>query len=144
MSSAIMRAKPSTTLMTPAGSSCPTASGIISCAVTQTMHPAAALIRHGRAALTPPARASARSAYSGTSGFIDTRGDVQQKLGWDRRGILTGEVELNSELTFYTRYGDYLGRISELLMGLCILYYIAYRIKKKNHLVKYPEQTYDR
>ncbi|EKC66793.1 apolipoprotein N-acyltransferase, partial [human gut metagenome] len=56
--------------------------------------------------------------------------------GWDRRGILTGEVELNSELTFYTRYGDYLGRISELLMGLCILYYIAYRIKKKNHLVK--------
>ena len=59
---------------------------------------------------------------------------MQQKLGWDRRGILTGEVELNSELTFYTRYGDYLGRISELLMGLCILYYIAYRIKKKNHL----------
>ena len=78
----------------------------------------------------------ARSANTGTSGFIDTRGDVQQKLGWDRRGILTGEVELNSELTFYTRYGDYLGRISELLMGLCILYYIAYRIKKKNHLVK--------
>ena len=81
-------------------------------------------------------RAVARSANTGTSGFIDTRGDVQQKLGWDRRGILTGEVELNSELTFYTRYGDYLGRISELLMGLCILYYIAYRIKKKNHLVK--------
>ena len=81
-------------------------------------------------------RAIARSANTGTSGFIDTRGDVQQKLGWDRRGILTGEVELNSELTFYTRYGDYLGRISELLMGLCILYYIAYRIKKKNHLVK--------
>lgn len=45
-------------------------------------------------------RAIARSANTGTSGFIDTRGDVQQKLGWDRRGILTGEVELNSELTF--------------------------------------------
>ena len=43
---------------------------------------------------------------------------------------------LNSELTFYTRYGDYLGRISEYLMLLCVLYYIAYRAKKKNHLVK--------
>ena len=81
-------------------------------------------------------RAIARSANTGTSGFIDTRGDVQQKLGWDCRGILTGEVELNSELTFYTRYGDYLGRISEYLMLLCVLYYIAYRAKKKNHLVK--------
>jgi apolipoprotein N-acyltransferase len=45
-------------------------------------------------------------------------------------------VPLNSQLTFYTRYGDYLGRISEYLMLLCVLYYIAYRAKKKNHLVK--------
>lgn len=81
-------------------------------------------------------RAIARSANTGTSGFIDTRGDVIEQLGWDRRGILTAEVELNSKLTFYTRYGDYLGRISEYVMGLCILYYIAYRIKKKNYLVK--------
>ena len=43
--------------MTPAGSSASTASGIISCAVTQTMHPAAALISQGRAACTQPAAA---------------------------------------------------------------------------------------
>ena len=67
ISSAIMRANPSTTLMTPAGSSCSTASGIISCAVTQTMHPAAALISQGRAACTQPARASASSAPSGST-----------------------------------------------------------------------------
>ena len=52
------------------------------------------------------------------------------------RGVLTAAVPLNSQLTFYTRYGDYLGRISEYLMLLCVLYYIAYRAKKKNHLVK--------
>ena len=57
-------------------------------------------------------------------------------LGWEKRGVLTAAVPLNSELTFYTRYGDYLGRISEYLMLLCVLYYIAYRAKKKNHLVK--------
>ena len=81
-------------------------------------------------------RAIARSANTGTSGFIDTRGDVQQKLGWDRRGILTGEVELNSELTFYTRYGDYVARIAEYVLLLSLLYYVAYRIKRKNYLVQ--------
>ena len=81
-------------------------------------------------------RAIARSANTGTSGFINPRGDVLQKLGWERRGILTSEVELNNKMTFYTRYGDYLGRISEYVMGLCILYYIAYRVRKKNYLVE--------
>ena len=81
-------------------------------------------------------RAIARSANTGMSGFISARGDIGQTLGWEKRGVLTAAVPLNSELTFYTRYGDYLGRISEYLMLLCVLYYIAYRAKKKNHLVK--------
>ena len=81
-------------------------------------------------------RAIARSANTGMSGFISARGDIGQTLGWEKRGVFTAAVPLNSELTFYTRYGDYLGRISEYLMLLCVLYYIAYRAKKKNHLVK--------
>ncbi|WP_295938676.1 apolipoprotein N-acyltransferase [uncultured Alistipes sp.] len=81
-------------------------------------------------------RAVARSANTGMSGFISARGNVGQTLGWDKRGVLTADVRLDSKLTFYTRYGDYLGRISQLLMLLCVLYYIAYRVKKKNHLVK--------
>ena len=81
-------------------------------------------------------RAIARSANTGMSGFISARGDIGQTLGWEKRGVLTAAVPLNSQLTFYTRYGDYLGRISEYLMLLCVLYYIAYRAKKKNHLVK--------
>lgn len=81
-------------------------------------------------------RAVARSANTGMSGFISARGDVLQTLGWEKRGVLTAAVPLNSRLTFYTRYGDYLGRIAEYLMLLCVLYYIAYRVKKKNHLVK--------
>ena len=43
---------------------------------------------------------------------------------------------LNSELTFYTRYGDYPARISEYVLLLCLLYYVAYRVKRKNHLVQ--------
>lgn len=81
-------------------------------------------------------RAIARSANTGMSGFISARGDVGQTLGWEKRGVLTAAVPLNSELTFYTRYGDYLGRIAQYLMLLCMLYYVAYRVKKKNHLVQ--------
>ena len=81
-------------------------------------------------------RAVVRSANTGRSGFISARGDIGPTLGWEERGVVTDSVPLNSGTTFYTRYGDYLGRISEYLMLLCVLYYIAYRIKKKNHLVQ--------
>lgn len=80
-------------------------------------------------------RAIARSANTGMSGLIDSRGDVLQKMGWDERGTLTGEIELNDRKTFYTLYGDYVGRIAQYVMGLCLLYYIAYRVRKKNHLI---------
>jgi apolipoprotein N-acyltransferase len=78
----------------------------------------------------------ARCANTGISGFINARGEVVgEPLGWDCRGSLTQRVELRTEQTFYTRYGDYLGRIAEYLMLLCILYYIAYRAKRRNYLV---------
>ena len=51
-------------------------------------------------------RSIARSANTGISGFIDQRGDVLQKLGWDQRGALTDSLSLNDRMTFYTRYGD--------------------------------------
>ncbi len=81
-------------------------------------------------------RAIARSANTGESGFISARGDVGRTMGWEERGVITERVPLNSEMTFYTRYGDYIGRIGQYVMLLSVLYYIAYRVKKKNHLVK--------
>ncbi|MEG2239483.1 MAG: apolipoprotein N-acyltransferase [Alistipes sp.] len=80
-------------------------------------------------------RAIARSANTGRSGFINARGDIGQTLDWQQRGILTDNVSLSDTETVYTRYGDYIGRIAEYLMLLCVLYYVAYRVKKKNHLV---------
>lgn len=80
-------------------------------------------------------RSIARSANTGISGFINARGEVGETLGWDERGVLTGDVPLRSEITFYTRYGDYIGRIAQYVMLLCILYYVAYRVKRRNHLV---------
>lgn len=81
-------------------------------------------------------RAIARSANTGMSGFISPTGQVGQTLGWEERGVLTADVALNSQMTFYTRYGDYVARISEYVLLLCILYFVAYRVKRRNHLVK--------
>ena len=41
-------------------------------------------------------RAIARSANTGMSGFISARGDIGQTLGWEKRGVLTAAVPLNS------------------------------------------------
>ncbi|MDE6778434.1 MAG: apolipoprotein N-acyltransferase [Alistipes sp.] len=81
-------------------------------------------------------RAIARSANTGRSGFISARGDVGETLGWDERGTIASTLALDTRQTFYTRYGDYLGRIAEYVMLLCVLYYTAYRVKRRNYLVK--------
>lgn len=80
-------------------------------------------------------RAIARAANTGRSGFISPRGDVGETLGWERRGVITARVPLESRMTIYTRYGDYIARIAVFLMFLCFLYAVAYRVKRKNHLV---------
>ena len=80
-------------------------------------------------------RAIARSANTGVSGFINARGDVIQSLGWDKRGVLTQSVEVREEITPYVAYGDWVGRMSLLVALLGVLYYSAYSIKRKNHLV---------
>ncbi|TDS16175.1 apolipoprotein N-acyltransferase [Sphingobacterium paludis] len=48
----------------------------------------------------------ARSANTGISGFINQRGDVVQHTTWWVPAALTQEINLNEELTFYTRNGD--------------------------------------
>lgn len=78
-------------------------------------------------------RSVARSANTGQSGFFDCRGlVVGPTLGWDERGVITYDMPINEDITLYTRYGDYIARISLLVFMLTILYYIAYRVKRKN------------
>lgn len=81
-------------------------------------------------------RAVARSANTGISGFISPTGSViGDRLEWDEEGVLTAEVELRSEKTVYTIYGDWIARISTFVAVLTLLYFVAYRIRKRNHLV---------
>ena len=80
-------------------------------------------------------RAIARSANTGVSGFITPRGDITSRLDWEQRGVLTEDIEVRDDKTMYVLYGDWLGRLSGLLTLLTLLYYVAYRVRRRNHLV---------
>ena len=80
-------------------------------------------------------RAIARSANTGVSGFITARGEVTERLDWEQRGVLTSDVEVRRDETLYVKYGDWLGRLATLVSLLTLLYYSAYRMRRRNHLV---------
>ena len=76
----------------------------------------------------------ARSANTGVSGFITMQGEDGERLEWDKRGVLTADIRLNKEQTFYTKYGDYIARLSLYIAVLCLLYLVATWAKKKFYL----------
>lgn len=81
-------------------------------------------------------RAIARSANTGISGLIDQRGEVIDSVGWDERALLAGRINANDTLTPYVRGGDYIVRLSLLVLGLCLLYYVAWRFRKRSLLLE--------
>ena len=81
-------------------------------------------------------RSIARSANTGVSGFINSRGDVLERMDWDERGVLSNEIELRQDVTLYVRYGDWIGRVCLLITFLGVMYFTAYRIRRRNHLVE--------
>ena len=76
----------------------------------------------------------ARSANTGVSGFITMQGEDIQRMEWDNRGVLTSNIRLNNNTTFYAERGDYIGRLSLLIAGLGLLYVIAFCVKKRHYL----------
>lgn len=83
-------------------------------------------------------RSVARSANTGISGFINQRGEVLMSLPYWQRGALNGKINANNSLTFYVKYGDYIGRIAFystviFLIGLIILSIIKWIRKSKEH-----------
>ena len=67
----------------------------------------------------------ARSANTGISGFINQRGDVVKLSNWWTQTALQENVNLNDELTFYSKSGDLIAKllcITALLLALIIPY----------------------
>jgi apolipoprotein N-acyltransferase len=66
-----------------------------------------------------------RSANTGISAFINQRGDIVQHTKWWVKTAIKQDINLNSDLTFYVRYGDYIAKAGSLLAILGILFVIV-------------------
>jgi apolipoprotein N-acyltransferase len=64
-----------------------------------------------------------RSANTGISALINERGELLDTLGWEKRGVLQGRLQLFDEITFYAQHGDVLGRLSCVFVVLLGLLY---------------------
>jgi len=67
-----------------------------------------------------------RSANTGISGFINQRGDLVKESKWWTRTALKADVNLNDDITFYTKSGDIIAvllSVSGVILALLIPYY---------------------
>ncbi len=68
----------------------------------------------------------ARSANTGITCFINQRGDILQPTPYWKPAAITGTIIPNDTITFYTRYGDYMGRIAAFAAIAMFLVRIGY------------------
>lgn len=87
------------------------------------------LLSYARLRAIENRRAIARSANTGISAFINTKGEIVKSLDYNSAGALKAVVPLNNSLTFYTRYGDVLAGWASLFFLLSGAVAISGRLK---------------
>ena len=76
-------------------------------------------------------RSIARSANTGISAFINQKGERVAELEWWQENCMSGTLNLNDELTFFVKHGDYIGRISTFMFTLLALLYFTIAVTKR-------------
>jgi apolipoprotein N-acyltransferase len=66
-------------------------------------------------------RSIVRAANTGISCFVDERGVISQKTKYGEQAVIRGEITINNKITFYTKYGDVIGRVMLLLAIISLL-----------------------
>lgn len=78
----------------------------------------------------------ARSANTGISCFINQRGDVTRKTKWWEATALKDDINLNDDLTFYVKHGDYIARVGVILSLMFLIFMVFMRFKKRDPAVE--------
>ncbi|HSY76466.1 MAG TPA: apolipoprotein N-acyltransferase, partial [Bacteroidia bacterium] len=73
----------------------------------------------------------ARAANTGISAFIDDEGNITQRTGWWQPAAITAKLDIHDNLTFYVKYGDYIGRAACYLCIPLILFLVISIINKR-------------
>ena len=79
----------------------------------------------------------ARSANTGISAFIDQRGTIIQRTKWWMPGVLKQDINLNEQITFYVKHGDYIAKAGTAGSALFALF-LAIGIFKNKAIKKDP------
>ncbi|MCR5887513.1 apolipoprotein N-acyltransferase [Hymenobacter sp. J193] len=69
----------------------------------------------------------ARSANTGISGFINQKGEITQRTAWWQQAVSRATVRLNTEQTFYVRYGELIGPACQVLAVLLLAWVVVRR-----------------
>lgn len=72
-----------------------------------------------------------RSANTGISAFINQRGDVVKQTKWWTRTAIKQDINLNSDLTFYTLYGDYIPKTASMVAIAGIIWILVGTVKNR-------------
>lgn len=89
-------------------------------------------LAYGRIRAIENRRSIARSANTGISCFINQKGDVLQATNWWEQDVISGQINLNNQTTFYSKHGDYIGRVSAFVAVLLLLWSLTLYFKPKN------------
>ncbi len=66
-------------------------------------------------------RSIARAANTGSSCFVNEKGDISQATEYGISTAIKSEISLNNKITYYARTGDYIGRLAMFMSILFIL-----------------------
>jgi apolipoprotein N-acyltransferase len=76
-------------------------------------------------------RSIARSANTGISCFINQRGDISQRTEYWKPAAIRQKINTNDKITFYVKYGDYIGRIFLLVAVVFALLTVSDSVRKR-------------
>ncbi|HKK88248.1 MAG TPA: hypothetical protein VJ917_05320, partial [Saprospiraceae bacterium] len=74
----------------------------------------------------------ARSAVTGISGFIDQRGVIWKRSEYEETAALKADIHFNDSRTFYSIWGDMIGRLSAFFMVLSLVYAFRNFLMERN------------
>ncbi len=64
----------------------------------------------------------ARSANTGISAILDSKGDILERTSWWEPAAIRGKIKLSRKETFYVKYGDIIGRVSGFTAVLMLIF----------------------
>ncbi len=85
-------------------------------------------------------RTIVRSANTGISAIINSRGEIVEQTNWWEQAVLKATVKMNNRQTFYVKYGDYIGRIAAFVSLLLILLTLVKSLNKTEQRLNLKKQ----